>query len=199
METGGRWPVAASLGKKICYYFWVFSHFYFAECKSLPSAFPALGEGFAECPLPSAALGKAFAECISGFAECHRHSAKLGIPVMTGMKLWGNSFSRIDILSSSRMPTLYVTNSLIQFLLQLLISFQDAGKFVCCLQFQCVHAFGPVPHSKYWASLPSLFFHFSATISFLRCLYFYFRCLFCSPFQLIVHRKILWIWRVLWC
>ena len=43
----------------------------------------ALGkEIFAERPLPSAALGKAFAECISGFAECRRHSAKRGCPVV---------------------------------------------------------------------------------------------------------------------
>jgi len=55
METGERWPVAASPEKKIfekfCYYFWVFSHFHFAECKSLPSAFPAPGKGFVECPI----------------------------------------------------------------------------------------------------------------------------------------------------
>jgi hypothetical protein len=30
--------------------------------------------------------------------------------VLTAMKLWGNSFSHIDIRSSSRMPTLYATN-----------------------------------------------------------------------------------------
>ena len=88
METGGRWPVAASPEKKIAIILGVFSHFHFAECKSLPSAFPALGKGFfadyffAECPLPSAALGKAFAECILGFVECCRHSAKRGCPVV---------------------------------------------------------------------------------------------------------------------
>ena len=46
METGGRWPVAASpdffFFENFYYYFWVFSHFHFAECKSLPSAFLAL-------------------------------------------------------------------------------------------------------------------------------------------------------------
>ena len=31
---------------------------------------------FADCSLPSAALGKAFAECNRGFAECPKHSAK---------------------------------------------------------------------------------------------------------------------------
>jgi len=37
----------------------------------------ALGkETFADCSLPSAALGKAFAECNRGFAECPKHSAK---------------------------------------------------------------------------------------------------------------------------
>ena len=54
METGGRWPVAASFEKKIRVFFAIifgfFLHFYFAECKSLPSAFSALGEVFAECP-----------------------------------------------------------------------------------------------------------------------------------------------------
>ena len=44
----GRWR--SSPKKKFCYYFLVFSHFHFTECKSLPSAFPALGKGFAECP-----------------------------------------------------------------------------------------------------------------------------------------------------
>ena len=54
----------ALLRKKIAIIFGVFSHFHFAECKYLPSAFPV--------------LGKAFAECISGFAdaECRRHLAK---------------------------------------------------------------------------------------------------------------------------
>ena len=33
-------------------------------------------EFFAECSLPSVALGKAFAECKAGFAECGLHSAK---------------------------------------------------------------------------------------------------------------------------
>ena len=54
METGGRWPVAASPEKKIRVFLLLFlgffSHFYFAECKSLPSVFSALGEVFAECP-----------------------------------------------------------------------------------------------------------------------------------------------------
>ena len=57
MKTGGRWRVAASpefFFEKVCYYFWVFfSHFYFAEYKFLPSAFPTLGKGFAECPTKS--------------------------------------------------------------------------------------------------------------------------------------------------
>ena len=47
METDGRWPVAASPEKKIAIIFGVFSHFHFAECKSLPSARQkALGKGF---------------------------------------------------------------------------------------------------------------------------------------------------------
>jgi len=46
METGGRWPVAASPKKKFAIVFGFFSHFHFAECKSLPSDFPALGKGF---------------------------------------------------------------------------------------------------------------------------------------------------------
>ena len=51
--------------------------------KALPSArYVALGKEtfadgfFADCSLPSAALGKAFAECNRGFAECLKHSAK---------------------------------------------------------------------------------------------------------------------------
>ena len=39
-------------------------------------------EFFAECSLPSAALGKAFAECIAGFDECGLHSAKNQNPVV---------------------------------------------------------------------------------------------------------------------
>jgi len=39
-------------------------------------------EFFAECSLPSAALGKAFAECKAGFAECGLHSAKNQNPVV---------------------------------------------------------------------------------------------------------------------
>ena len=46
METGGRWPVAASPEKKfggfLLLFSGFFSHFYFAECKSSPSV--ALGE-----------------------------------------------------------------------------------------------------------------------------------------------------------
>jgi len=47
----------------------------FAECLSSARQ-KTLGKDafadpfFAECPLPSAALGKAFAECKLGFAEC---------------------------------------------------------------------------------------------------------------------------------
>ena len=103
MKTGGRWLVAASPGKKFekfCYYFWVFSHFHFAECKSLPSAFPVLGKGFAECPtkstrqiavcrqkdavccMPSVTLGKAVAECFWAIAECPWYSAKRLYPVV---------------------------------------------------------------------------------------------------------------------
>ena len=103
METGGRWPVAASPEKKIekfCYYFLVFSHFHFAECKSLPSAFLALGKGFTECPIkstrqiavcrqkdavccmPSVTLGKAVAECFWAIAECPWHSAKRLYPIV---------------------------------------------------------------------------------------------------------------------
>ena len=96
METGGRWPVAASPE----FFFGFFSHFYFAECKSLPSAFPTLGKGFAECPtkstrqiavcrqkdavycMPSVTLGKAVAECFWAIAECPWHSAKRLYPVV---------------------------------------------------------------------------------------------------------------------
>jgi hypothetical protein len=39
---------------------------------------------FAECFLPSAALGKAFAECNRGFAECPKHSAKSPSAVVKG-------------------------------------------------------------------------------------------------------------------
>ena len=50
METGGRWPVAASPEKKFAIIFGVFPYFHFAECKSLlalPSARQkALGKGF---------------------------------------------------------------------------------------------------------------------------------------------------------
>ena len=77
-----------------------FSHFHFAECKSLPSAFPALGKGFAECPtkstrqiavcrqkdavccMPSVTLGKAVAEWFWAIAECPWHSAKRLYPVV---------------------------------------------------------------------------------------------------------------------
>jgi len=96
---GGRWLVAASL-EKICYYFWGFSHFHFAECKFLPSAFPALSKGFVECPtkstrqiavcrqkdavccMPSVTLDKTVAECFWAFAECPWHSANLLYPVV---------------------------------------------------------------------------------------------------------------------
>jgi len=47
MKTGGRWLVAASPDfflKIFAIIFGFFSYFYFAECKSLPSAFPALGK-----------------------------------------------------------------------------------------------------------------------------------------------------------
>jgi hypothetical protein len=60
----------------------------------LPSArHPALGKEtfvdrfFAECSLPSAALGKGFAECKWGFAECPRHSAKSLFPVVKSSKV----------------------------------------------------------------------------------------------------------------
>ena len=42
---------------------------------------------FADCSLPSAALGKAFAECNRGFVECPKHSAKSPSAVVT----WGSS------------------------------------------------------------------------------------------------------------
>ena len=75
MKTGGRWLVAASpefFFEKFCYYFCVFSHFHFAECKSLPSAFPALGKGFAECPTKSTRQRSLCREgiCRQLFAEC---------------------------------------------------------------------------------------------------------------------------------
>ena len=100
MKTGGRWLVAVSLEKKnlknFAIIFGFFSHFHFAECKYLPSAFPALGKGFAECPIkstrqiavyrqkdivycmPSVTLGKAVAEC------CLWHSTKRLYPVVVG-------------------------------------------------------------------------------------------------------------------
>ena len=66
----------------------------------MPSAFPALGEVFAECPtkntrqiavcrqkdavccMPSDTLGKAVAECFWAIAECPWHSAKRLYPVV---------------------------------------------------------------------------------------------------------------------
>ena len=69
MKTGGRWLVAASpeifFLKNFAIIFGFFSHFHFAECKSLSSAFSALGKeafvvkGYVDSSLPSAALGKA--------------------------------------------------------------------------------------------------------------------------------------------
>ena len=54
MEAGSSWSVVASLeiffSGFFAIIFWFFLHFYFAECKSLPSVFRALGEVFAECP-----------------------------------------------------------------------------------------------------------------------------------------------------
>ena len=76
------------------------SHFFgfffgsnFAECRHSAKALPSarqktLGKDvfadsfFAECSLPSAALGKAFAECKLGFAECPWHSANSLSPVV---------------------------------------------------------------------------------------------------------------------
>ena len=71
MKTGGRWLVAASPEKKLLL-FLGFSHFHFAECKSLPSAFPALGKGFAECPTKSTRQIVVCREgiCRQLFAEC---------------------------------------------------------------------------------------------------------------------------------
>ena len=69
----GRWRSPPNFFWVFCYYFRVFSHFYFAECKSSPSV--ALGEekkrkrrrpsanGVKSFPSASTALGKAFPEC----------------------------------------------------------------------------------------------------------------------------------------
>ena len=99
-EMDERWPVGASIDKKNfiflgknSHFFRVFFGFNFAKCrhsvKALPSARQktlgkdAFADGlFAECSLPSAALGKAFAECKLGFAVCPWHSAKPLIPVV---------------------------------------------------------------------------------------------------------------------
>ena len=71
------------------------------SAKALPSArWLVLGEIlfaerlYAECPLPSATLGKGFAEFFWAFAECLRHSAKLSISVvMEGKKEEGQKLS----------------------------------------------------------------------------------------------------------
>ena len=87
--------------KKNFHFFWVkipifFGFFFgsnFAECRHSAKALPSarqktLGKDvfadsfFAECSLPSAALGKAFAECKLGFAECPWHSANSLSPVV---------------------------------------------------------------------------------------------------------------------
>jgi len=72
---------------------------YFAESvpahgKALPSAREkALGKDgfavnfFAECCLPSVALGKPFAECKMAFTKCSRHSANLLCPVVSTSSL----------------------------------------------------------------------------------------------------------------
>ena len=73
--------------------FGFFSYFHFAECKSLPSAFPALSTRQRLCRVPDMRHSAkilcrlilcrvSFAECISGFAECRRHLAKWGCPVV---------------------------------------------------------------------------------------------------------------------
>ena len=78
---GADWWGPPSI-KKNYIFFGKKSHFFgfffgsnFAECR-------ALSKGFAECPLPSAALGKAFAKYKLGFTECPRHSAKPLSPVV---------------------------------------------------------------------------------------------------------------------
>ena len=75
MKTGGRWLVAASpeiFFWKFLLLFLFFSHFHFAECKSLPSAFPALGKGFAECPTCGTRQSSLYLKGIRRrlFAEC---------------------------------------------------------------------------------------------------------------------------------
>ena len=92
--------------KKKFPFFWVkipifFGFFFgsnFAECRHSAKALPSarqktLGKDvfadsfFAECSLPSAALGKAFAECKLGFAECPWHSANSLSPVVPRLSL----------------------------------------------------------------------------------------------------------------
>ena len=85
----GRWrpPLKKKL-KNFAIIFGFFPHFYFAECKSLPSAVVALdkaaftGRGFDGGSLPSVALGKRFVECKATFVECNRHSAKSPPPIV---------------------------------------------------------------------------------------------------------------------
>ena len=97
METDERWPVAASPEKNRIFLLLFLGFF---RIFILPSAFPALGEVFAECPTKntrqslfadknspsvvclSVTLGKPFAECFLGFAECPGHSANLLFPVV---------------------------------------------------------------------------------------------------------------------
>ena len=104
METGGRWPVTASPEKKFCYYFWVFSHFHFVECKFLPSAFPVLGKGFAErptkstrqrllcrlilCRVPFAKCGTRQSLCRVYFGLCRVPQTLGKVPVSSSASTW---------------------------------------------------------------------------------------------------------------
>ena len=105
MEANARWLVVASPEKKNSGFFAII--FGFFRIFILPSAFPALGEVFAECPTkntrqslfadknsPSVTLGKPFAECFLGFAECQGHSANLLIPVVYVPKILNGTITR---------------------------------------------------------------------------------------------------------
>ena len=58
---------------------------------------------FADCSLPSAALGKAFTECNRGFAECPKHSAK-SLSAVVYIILDFNFILRSPIPSTTMVP-----------------------------------------------------------------------------------------------
>ena len=92
MKTGGRWLVVASpdfFFEKFCYYFLVFSHFHFAECKSLSSAFPALGKGpdkkhSANSCLPTKRCRVLYAECYIRQSSCRVFLGHCRVPLALG-------------------------------------------------------------------------------------------------------------------